>query len=138
MIVLYKCDNFLWAERKKNIATTLYVCENSILYLSVQTEKSLQSALPSPPLPSRLLLFSSSPLISFSVSMADTCRPTQNLQRRAMIRARRSAANRWLQRTNEEKIEDRDENSLGQPNSLHVPFFFSFTFYFTEMYQLCS
>lgn len=52
MIVLYKCDNFLWAERKKNIATTLYVCENSILYLSVQTEKSLQSALPSPPLPS--------------------------------------------------------------------------------------
>lgn len=67
----------------------------------------------------------SSPLLSLIslVSMGDTCRPTQNLQRRAMIRVRRLAVNRWLQKTNN-KIEDGDENSLNQPNSLHVPFFF--------------
>ncbi|XP_061661957.1 ras suppressor protein 1 isoform X4 [Syngnathoides biaculeatus] len=34
------------------------------------------------------------------VSMADTCRPTQNRQRRATTRVRRSAANHWQPKTN--------------------------------------
>lgn len=48
------------------------------------------------------LIFSSC-LLSCSVSMADTCRPTQNLQRRTMIRVRRSAANHWLPKTDKRR-----------------------------------
>ena len=48
------------------------------------------------------LIFSSCLLFS-SVSMADTCRPIQNRQRRTMIRVRRSAANHWLPKTDKRR-----------------------------------
>lgn len=50
--------------------------------------------------------------------MGDTCRQTQNHRRRATIRVRRSAANLWLPRTNEQ--DRRPRPAQPQPTTSHL------------------